>query len=167
MATVKLLMSYDNPEIDWRTYSKVKYSRDALFEAFKTTYSGVVDKPMEDGLVLKNKPIFMTMSVAMALSFVAHRDLPVLDVPYRHEDGFTTTKWAQFRAGLLGGWDFAKGDARKPLRDYLMGDSRTGVVNARLYQFFYALKTLDAWTDGRELYHLKVASGEKITRFTK
>ena len=167
MAAIRMLMSYDNKKIDWRTYSKQKYSRDALQEAFNGPYNGVVGKPLEDGLVLKNKPVLMTLSVAMSLSFIAHRDLPVLDVPYKHEEGFTTTPWAQFRSGLLGGWDLKTGDARKPLRDYLMSGDRNNQVNSRLFQFFFALKTLDAWTGKRDVHKLKIEPNEQIPRFTK
>lgn len=167
MAAVRLLMCYDDPTIDWRSYSKVKFSRDAMMTAFATKYSGIVDKPLQDGLVLKNKPIYMTHSIAMAVSFIVHRDLGVVDVPYKHPEGFTTTKWAQFRAGLLTGYDLGTGDPRKPFRDYLMSADRSHVINSRHIQFFYALKTVDAWTSGRELLFLKIAKNEAIPRFNK
>jgi hypothetical protein len=170
-AAIALLLCYDENKVHWTLYNRQRHARNTRQRAFEDTYRNLLDVALDDMLVLTRMPLKMTQAVALAGCFIAHRDLPHLDQHYIHPEGFDTTPWQQFRAGLFLGTNLGTNDPRAPFRDYLIGTERYKETNNRLVQFFHFLKTVEKWDmvqkgDKKgEAKMVKVAANEDIARF--
>jgi hypothetical protein len=169
-AALGLLLAYDNYKTTpWDQYNRIRLHRNDRLKAYLETYSDLTGRPMEDARVLQRAKIAMTKSVGLTFAYIVHRDLPELDEEFEvvnpAGDTHTTSKWAQFRAALVTGFDMPSGSPIAPLRDFLLSDDRTKYTNNRQAQLFLALKAVDLWRKDKKVQKLEVDFTEPIARF--